>query len=328
MKRKTILPIVFVFATILLLMSFSKRYEEKMRGSAVAFFSPLWQWVGGVYSSSASDENETVQRLTLENQRLKEENKRLNDLISHEKVILSQAENLTKSPSGNLKNYQQQLLSMQSQAIPAHVIFRSPTSWNSSLWINVGRSYNDSLGKPLIVKNSPVLSGSSVVGVIDYVGLNQSRVRLITDPGLNPSVRALRIEESQEPFLLAKGELHGGGKPLWRSQGNVLFGIGFNYDFADEEGPSRDLRTGKPVDSSSKLPTMPIIKVNDILVTTGMDGVFPPGLEVAKVTKIHLLKEGDYYYELEAKPTAGTLDNLSIVFIIPPLGYDPADQPK
>jgi cell shape-determining protein MreC len=97
-----------------------------------------------------------------------------------------------------------------------------------------------------------------------------------------------------------------------------LKGTGFNYDFSDEEGSSRDLRSGqshaRPDD-----PPIPILKVNDVLATTGMDGIFPPGFEVAVVKKIGLLKEGDYFYELEASPIAGPLDELSLVFVLPPV---------
>ena len=71
-----------------------------------------------------------------------------------------------------------------------------------------------------------------------------------------------------------------------------------------------------------------MLKVNDLLVTTGMDGVFPEGLHVATVTKIRPLKEGDYYYQLEAIPTAGNLEEISIVSILPPTGYDPNNQPS
>ncbi len=35
-----------------------------------------------------------------------------------------------------------------------------------------------------------------------------------------------------------------------------------------------------------------------------MDGVFPEGLKVARVTKIQALREGDYCYEIEALPLA------------------------
>jgi rod shape-determining protein MreC len=267
----------------------------------------------------------------------------------------------------------QRLLHLQLQAVPAKVIFRSPTSWNSSLWINLGETTNEELGKIAIAKNSPVLVGTSVVGVVDYIGKSQSRVRLITDMGLTPSVRAER-EITQQPLLnekihaviqllkktkgalttvqeqddlieqlekatqhfaqsehswfLAKGELNGFSKPLWRSQRHLLKGTGFNYDYADGEGPARDLRTGNPIDNSSKEAAIPLIKSGDILITTGMDGVFPPDLLVAQVQNVHMLKEGDYYYELDALPTAGNFDDLSLVFVLPPVGYDPEDKPQ
>ena len=243
--------------------------------------------------------------------------------------------------------------------------------WNSSLWINVGKADNEKYGYAAISKNSPVLLGNAIVGVVDFVGIHQSRVRLITDSGIKPSVRAVRgdsqrrlllenlslakdnllrhsglladtdvkaiidsidrilpkMHVEEKTWYLAKGEIYGRSQPLWRSPGQVLKGIGFNYDFPDEEGPARDLRTGKAQNSQLKLPVMSLLKVNDLLETTGMDGVFPKGLLVAIVTKIEPLKEGDYYYELEAKPAAGNLDELSLVFVVPPVGYDSGDQP-
>jgi cell shape-determining protein MreC len=257
-------------------------------------------------------------------------------------------------------------LSAQLHAVPAQVIYRSPSTWNSTLWLNVGTVDNELNETDVIAKNSPVIVGTSIVGVIDYVGKNQSRVRLITNSGLSPSVRAVRGDinkrlvaeqiallinrfscthglfktqdekelmlkqlvilqkrlvqsESQGMFFLAKGEVHGGSEPLWRSPGAILKGIGFNYDFPDDQGPARDLRTGKPLNGTDADKTMPILLVNDLLVTTGMDGVFPAGFYVAEVTKIEVLKEGDYFYELEAKPTAGDLQELTTVFVIPPV---------
>ena len=49
-------------------------------------------------------------------------------------------------------------------------------------------------------------------------------------------------------------------------------------------------------------------------------GSFLRDLKAAIVKKIHLLKEEDFFYELEAEATAGSLDQLSVVFVIPPLG--------
>lgn len=235
---------------------------------------------------------EKLQKLELENKLLYAELVQLRELVDNTEII-----------------------KISSQAVPARVIFRSPTTWQSSLWVNMGYKDNNPNGPPIIAKNSPVLVGSSIIGVIDYAGPHQSRVRLITDSGLTPSVRVLRLENNSERYL-AKGELHGAGKPLWRTNGELLKGIGFNYDFADEKGPAMDLRTDD------------IIKVNDLLVTTGMDGVFPPGFSVARVTKLYPLKEGDYFYEIEALPTAGQLQDISLVFILAPLGYDSLDQQK
>lgn len=235
---------------------------------------------------------EKLQKLELENKLLYAEIVQLRELVD------------------NIEN-----MKISSQAVPARVIFRSPSTWYSSLWINMGYKDNKPDIAPIIAKNSPVLVGSSVIGVIDYAGPHQSRVRLITDSGFTPSVRVLRRENNTERYL-AKGELHGACKPLWRTSGELLRGIGFNYDFSDAKGPAMDLRTDD------------IIKVNDLLVTTGMDGVFPSGFSVAKVTKLYPLKEGDYFYEIEALPTAGQLEDISLVFILAPLGYDPLDQPK
>jgi cell shape-determining protein MreC len=53
-----------------------------------------------------------------------------------------------------------------------------------------------------------------------------------------------------------------------------------------------------------------------------MDGVFPPNLPIAEVTSVKMLKEGDYFYELEAKPVAGHLNELSLLFVIAPSEYD------
>lgn len=254
------------------------------------------------------------------------------------------------------------------EGVLAKVIYRSPTFWSSVCWINLGSESNHA---QVIARNSPVLSGQCLVGLIDYVGKHQSRVRLITDSSLVVAVRAVRgdlqrqylknqindlqeligryayffetstakstidnlqelsqaMPDGQGTWFLAKGELQGSSQPLWRSLGCTLKGTGFNYDFSDEYGPSRDLRTGAVFQNGQKKSAVPILKVNDLLVTTGLDGVFPPGLNVAEVAKIKPLKEGDYYYDLEAIPTAGNLHDLNWLYVIPPVSFDLSDKP-
>ena len=233
------------------------------------------------------------------------------------------------------------------------------------MWIDIGSSDNLE-GVVLISKNSPVLSGDSLVGVVDYVGKNASLVRLITDSGIAPAVRVARaakddfllqshinalaayteevpnsfktnqektafqyllqklsqsLPQTQEFDYLAKGELRGHGEPLWRAPGKLLKGVGFNYDFRDKEGPLRDLRTGQPHDPNEEYTPRnpcPLLQVGDLLVTSGMDGVFPEGLKVATIHSIAPLREGAYAYELTAEPTAQDLLDLKYVFVLPP----------
>ena len=248
-------------------------------------------------------------------------------------------------------------------ALPGDVIQRDPSSWASSLWVHVGHFDNRSLGKEIISKNSPVLAQGALVGIIEYVGERQSRVRLLTDGGFVPAVRAIRgglqnqelatflqatitrlflrddlftSQEKKETLLselqhlfhtlggkkmqenLAKGELHGSSSALWRVRGPLLKGIGFNYDFPDAEGPARDLRTGRPLGATEGAWT-PLIQQGDLLVTSGLDGLFPPNLPVALVERVLPTREGAHSYEIEAIPAANKLNDLRTVWILPAL---------
>ena len=384
-RKQNLLPFLLIFIVIFAIISIPKFFKEKISGGAVSTFVPFWEKILNLKNFSFMSKStnsttnssilssESFQKLELENQQLQQEIATYKELLEHELNLIVQLSSFIGQHSSGLSNEIRQhkeeicnLIKMQLKAIPAHIIFRPYSSWNSSLWINVGHHDNQKLSDPIIQKNSPVVVGKSVIGVIDYVGKNQSRVKLITDSGLCPSVRVLRggghnkflreniqclagmiainpelFDDSnektiflknlesiknklllnQKSWLLAKGELQGRSNPFWRSLGQTLKGIGFNYDYADGEGPARDLRSGIPLNASGSIPAMPIIQENDLLITTGLDGVFPPGLAVAEVTKIQLLREGDYYYELEATPTAGNLDELFIVHVLPPLTF-------
>lgn len=350
--------LIFLFISLLLLMSLPKKLSEQARAVSVAFFAPLWEGLNSLSRQQQDSANEEIQFLQLENYRLSYEIEQLRHLYKKQHLLNFQLAHQTNAEGVD------PILKSLVEAIPARVIFRSPASWNSTLWIDVGEKENEGLKKRCIAKNSPVVVAGALVGVIDYVGKHQSRVRLITDCGLTPSVRAVRgnlqqqlwLQEviqlidhlSEENFLqneelqglhkikerllqkgptwyLAKGELCGNGQPLWRSRGQLLSGTGFNYDTADEYGPARDLRTGKPFEGNKKIAALSLIKPQDLLITTGMDGIFPAGLKVAQVAEVHQLKEGDYFYEIEAKPVIKNLEDLSFVFVMPPLGYDPED---
>lgn len=384
-----------IFATLLMLLSLSRSTSDRVRGKTIAMLAPIWEGVAKVKTKAASifrrqdllppssEMNGNLAFIQEEMQRLQLENQLLLNQVTDLNLFLDDKEQLDKQRlqvdpeiwEAQNEAYQKYVKRMQHvsdqkmQSLPAKVIFRSLDTWNQSLWVNVGSMHNAEDSKPIVAKNSPVVVGNAIVGVIDYVGKAQSRVRLMTDRALVPSVRVARggeqegvvtehidfllsrlnrtkkltIEEKEQHALiqslsllksklqpmkhswyLAKGELYGCHEMAGRQMCPILRGTGFNYDFADEEGEGRDLRTGKLVHDPAS-PAVPILKMHDVLVTTGMDGIFPAGFKVATVTKIQLLKEGDYFYELEAEPILRNLNDVSIVFVLPPIGYDPLD---
>jgi cell shape-determining protein MreC len=377
MKRTSYTPYLVLLGALLSVMSFSEKQTESLRARTVKLCSPFWDgvhrskvWFAAAVRPSAPHSLE-MEQLQLENEMLRAQIEKVREWLLFQERIDEQWERLQLIASrteGELfwkeffrrrSEELSELIDMQIQSLPARVVFREPASWSSSLWINVGERDNELLGKRVVSKNSPVILGTSLVGVVEYVGRTQSRVRLITDSGVVPAVRVIRggeqdrmllehtdvllkslelredlfseetaralthlknllSQESPERFL-AKGELYGSSGQHLRTHSQVLQGAGFNYDFGDVEGSARDLRTGEAHDGS---PPISLLKTGDLLVTSGLDGVFPPGLRVAIVTKIERLREGACSYALQARSTAGDLNDLTYLLVIPPVNEE------
>ncbi len=388
MRRISYRPYLFLTLFFFCVMSLSYESSERIRSCVVCSFSPCWRGLNFLKEKTlfiltlpllrtghSPGDTFEIERLSQENQLLRSQIENVRQWLLYEDRIQEQVDRYKHLLQTNLddifwKEFFKRrsrelchLLDLHICALPATVIFREPASWSSTLWINLGEKDNQRLGKKIVDKNSPVLLGTSIVGVIEYVGDHQSRVRLITDSRLTPSVRACRgnqqngyllehlealifslelredlfssMEESTAlnqhldrlkkvllqqsgDFYLAKGEIHGTSHPLWRSRSQVLKGRGFNCDFPDEEGPARNLRSGEPYAIPRKKELMPLLRPGDLLVTTGLDGVFPSGFRVGIVSAIQTPKEGASSYEIEAVSTAGNLDLLNHVFVLPP----------
>lgn len=336
---RTIFSLILFF---LLIFSLPKTTSQKLRLMAV--------------SIPSGKEGKGQVSLEMENAQLKQQLEQLLSWVVLEQETgeeVKRVQNLFQYSANPFferrSRYLSQIIDRQLRGVPARVIMREPVSWSRHVWLNVGE-------KNQIVVGSPVISHKAVVGVVEEVAHSRSLVRLITDPSLHISVRCVRggeqnrvlassckslakdlqlreeiegtealsralnvfaegIAGQEEAYFLAKGVLHGAGKPLWRCLGQTLKGEGFNYDFSDDEGPARELRTGKASGKNS----VPLICVGDLLVTTGLDGVFPPDLPVATVNKIHPLSEGGCSYDLEARPVVHNLNALRDVFVLPPL---------
>jgi rod shape-determining protein MreC len=368
--------LVLAFA-LLISLSIPDRVSNSIRCATVGVITPTWRhfgnikelflkittvWPSGGYHTPPSVVKE-LEMIRLENHQLRSQMELLKAELKLTRLTSQQAETLMQNSQADAyaQRRKEELfrqLELYSHAMTARVVFRENGSWKSSVWVNVGESTNRRLQTPLIKKNSPVVLGTTVVGLVDYVGESRSRIRLLTDRALTPSVRVVRgsqqkqmafrevekvvnffssyedglIAKQLRPLLfhlkeplssaernlyLAKGEIQGMRYPLWRSRGTVLQGSGFNYDFEDLEGPSRDLRTGKS--DSSHGEGISLIKRGDVVVTTGMDGLFPAGLSVGIISKVYPLKEGATSYEADIQSLVDEFDDLTFVTILPAL---------
>ncbi len=271
----------------------------------------------------------------------------LNRVFAHRQNPQLKIPKVTHAPKPNYQPY-------YPFAQVAKILYRNPAYWNSFFWIDKGRKNSDSL-TPLTL-NSPVLYQNALIGVIDYIGEYQARVKLITNSQLTVSVRVSRgkdqyldllkhlngllnynciqsnkkltdelehirhqITQQKENHYLAKGEITGLSLPLWRQDGWILKGKGFNCSSTDHLSIARDLFSGVPLDGGGE--KMPLIEKDDLLITTGFDGIFPEGLLVAKVICVDALKPGEYFYSLTASPIIQNLDDLSHIEIISPLPF-------
>jgi len=307
MKNKSYKPYLILGAALICLFYVPKAVVDGIRASSTSIKKG-----SKAFSSKSNLETETLQA---ENLLLKNQNEKLRKFLFLEDRVsrhIKRTKELIELNEKKVDDFYLRRRKAQEERLEKELFFqvgevicREPASWSSTLWIN--------LGEGEIEANSPVLKGDNLIGLVEVVGKHKSRVRLLTDSMLVPSVRVAREGEH-----LAKGELHGSGSPLWRGRSEVLKGFGFNYDFDDEEGPARELRSGRPHQMLSRGENLSLIEVGDLLVTTGMDGVFPKDIPVATVTKVEMLKEGSVSVGIEAILCAGSLNDLSEVIVLPP----------
>lgn len=315
MRRKSLNPTYIALAACLFAwLSIPAKVADQMRAFTVATCAPTWDFTNQLHAYLADrplfwtkkhpSDDKLARRLELENAMLRSQLEKLSQWVFSEERLEKRLEEFQELDTSTKPLLQRRakhfasLIEAELIAMPCSVVYRSPSSWSSSLWVNIGEETNASIGAKVVAKNSPVLSGTAVVGVIDFVGKRQSRVRLVTDEHLCPSVRVAR-----NGLYLAKGEIHGSGGPIWRSKAATLKGVGFNYAFEDECGACPE--------------GVDLFQKGDLLVTTGFDGVFPPDLVVGTVRRIHPSKPGSFIYSMDVDPAASDLNDLKALYVIP-----------
>lgn len=353
MRKKEVFSYFILAISIFFLLNVRLQFVEKMRGPFFGFED--------LFAAKSHDEQLVeISTLKTENIQLKNQLSLVQNYLSsmdHIEDIYSKCESYSESTDEEFSTfYKKRLnqtlthLNLVKWQVSANVIYRDPANWSSAIWVDVGSDQNTLLGKEVICENSPVVLGDQLIGVIEQVGKSKSKVRLITDAKLTPSVRCIRgfeqkrmlvnycrkikdvlaidnstaaqnlalamteyvkkYKEPSETKYLAKGYVQGSAAPIWRSRSLVLQGKGFNYDFGDEENAPISIHTEEGKN---------LFQPGDFLCTSGMDGVFPPNLLVGVVTHIRSLEEGAVACDLQAEIILPEYNNLQNVTILPPI---------
>lgn len=298
-----------------------------------------------------------IEELQLENHLLKEMVSQLKEDQMSDRVFSHQIERLLEMKEISLKettlaqSFARQFkdlahrINHQMRFIRAKIIFREPGTWGSYCWIDRGYASREGV----LAINSPVVLGENLVGVIDFVGKNKSRVQLITDSRLPVSVQVTRGAESNLLLLRYLSRLQEGlvhlsqlsidarqqqqffdlidqiKKELSKSVGDryfakgELFGSSFSL-FRKKKNILRGIGFNCDFGQTEELKLEEqSIQLGDLLVTTGFDGVFPKGLHVAIVSSIDPVNEGDIATNIAAMTTIPNLGEIQYVEVLPPI---------
>jgi len=174
------------------------------------------------------------------------------------------------------------------ELLPCRVVSREPSSWWTTVQINVGWKNNQELdkkygGKFSLTSDQPVVSPRGVVGKTGNVSRDVTDVILLVDR--NCSISAT-IDGTHDQGIV-------------KGQGNF------------EQGETRVMIDYLPKDSQ--------VKTNDFIVTSGLGPYFPAGLRLGTVIEVPPVKN-EYptfglYRQAVIEPTAN-LNQLDELFIV------------
>lgn len=306
-KPLTILILCGIFAV-----SSPTWLQNRLRGGAAWCVTPLWSWVAHLHASQDAEVvlREKIRVLELENLALRTE-----------------LQDRSTSPTTSSPQW----------ALRARVIARDPGSWTQAAWIDVGRN-NTPEGSPL-QRNSPVVLGQTLIGMVEYVGRSQSLVRLLSDPHCCPSLEIVGRERdgiadaaSRLALLLSRAEGEGNSQALQmleslsRRRGeeiSTVRGVLRGMDGQASHCLRGQLYLGEIAwKTQSTLPS-----AGALIQTSGNDGIFPRGLRVAALHSIRPPRPGEVAREFLALPEADLEGDLYWVTVLAPRSTESKESP-
>jgi len=244
-RRKSILVLVLIFLSLgALLSDVSGTFNRTKLGSFVLqVFSPLVKASGFIQNMADQAGTRVFKagKLERENKELKQEiARRIMEQAYLEKELKALQKSRILSESNEI------LKNNETRVIPSYIVGYSPNPWARTVLINRGARQG-------IRRHQTVINEAGIVGVVQEVAEDLSRVHLLID---QRSSVTIRIRETGE-----LGVIHGTGNP--------------EYLLLETEGLSRRLRR------------------NDHVITAGLqNSLFPRNILIGKVQRVERDKHG------------------------------------
>jgi rod shape-determining protein MreC len=265
------------FILLAMLVGLTLREREKPTWPE-AILIDAFGWVQGAVMAPVQhvagffEEVQHIKELYNENARLKAN---LNDFSSM-RVQIQELERQNKQLKEDLGLVNR---STDLKLLAANVVGRSPSTWNSTITLDVG-------AKAGVTKDMAVITANrGLVGRVYEVTPYHSKVLLITDmEKMYVSAMVQTTNSKTTPYGFVRG--------------------------ADDLLPqSQRARV-----EMTNIPLSAVVKKGDAVVTSGLSDIFPPSLLIGQVTKVEQDKLG-LTQTAEIEPFAN-LDHLEIVYVV------------
>lgn len=182
-------------------------------------------------------------------------------------------------------------IASQYERLSTLVSLRDPGDWAGFVWVELPNRQS-----PETWLESPAIVGDCAVGLVDFCRGERCRIRLLSDAQLSLSVTipASQLEgdlacvPGECPPLV--GQVRGFGGALCNSSGSLLAGEGYI------PGPPKSEQWRQPLIEGKRQ-----FAVGDLLVTSGLDGIFPSGLRVGSVESVETARPAQTRYLFSLK---------------------------